>query len=507
MRVDGDAIRDGRYSGRRNRLTKRARKLVKALLWQYPATRRVYELPSSVARAAKLFRLRAIDRLMPTWTASRLRLALHYVGEGEYERAAAIAEDVLASRPEADLGADALLYLSMIYQRGGRIADCLHLEKVAETRRRTIAHELQYDRLGLRFFSREPFWAIGALVMFDRYIKAETLGVIPRCANIVLGDPAGFSNPAYARYWQKHFRFITEPRTIAQLAPLADPLQPETCAVGRGDLQLRWEAENRDPLLSLSDEHREQGYRLLRELGVPDGVWFVGLHVREASSKQERVPNLRNADILTYRLAVEEIAKRGGWVLRMGDPSMRPLPAWPSTIDYVHSGRQTDWMDVFLWAEGRFFIATASGPQLIPTTFGKPVAVTNYGSLARFYCVGGDIMLPKQYWHEKERRYLTIAERMNDTYGVWETIDASGHLFDSAGIRIIDNSPTQLRELVVEMMDRLQGRHVETEQERAFQARFSELAIAQNLYPVKIARAFLSRLSDSVSTHDPFGGH
>src|SRR5262249_43552252 len=151
-------------------LPKRIRKLVKAGMSRHPVTRRLYQLPSSAARGAKLLRLRAVDTLMPTWTAPRLRLALHYVGEGKYERATAIADDVVASKPEADLGADALLYLSMIYQRAGRIADCLHLEEVAETRRRTIAHELQYDCLGLRFFSREPFWAIGALVLFDRYI-------------------------------------------------------------------------------------------------------------------------------------------------------------------------------------------------------------------------------------------------------------------------------------------------------------------------------------------------
>jgi hypothetical protein len=117
---------------------------------------------------------------------------------------------------------------------------------------------------------------------------------------------------------------------------------------------------------------------------MPEGAWFVGLHVREGT---DRMHDVRNSDISTYRLAVEEIAKRGGWVLRMGDRSMRP---WPNTIDYAHSAERKDWMDVFLWAEGRFFIGTGSRPQLIPQTFGKPVAIANWGPLGGIVCTNDD---------------------------------------------------------------------------------------------------------------------
>jgi hypothetical protein len=195
---------------------------------------------------------------------------------------------------------------------------------------------------------------------------------------------------AYLRCWEKYFSWVTDPRTISLLAPLSYLLEEDVIMVRIGEstrsfvafgaeVQSRWEADGRGPLLELSAEHRERGYRLLRELGVPEGAWFVGLHVREGT---DRMRDVRNSDIATYRLAIEEIAKRGGWVLRMGDHNMRPLPSWPHMIDYAHSAKREDWMDVFLWAEGRFFIATGSGPQMIPTTFGKPVAIANYGPIA-----------------------------------------------------------------------------------------------------------------------------
>jgi putative glycosyltransferase (TIGR04372 family) len=254
-------------------------------------------------------------------------------------------------------------------------------------------------------------------------------------------------------------------------------------------VQLRWEAEGRGPLLELSAEHRQRGYRLLRELGVPEGLWFVGLHVRELKDPKRDV---RNANITTYRAAIEEIARRGGWVLRMGDPSMRPLPPWSNTIDYVHSGKREDWMDVFLWAEGRFFIGTGSGPQLIPQTFGKPVAIANWGPLGSIVCTKDAILLPKQYWFEKERRYLTLRERMSLDYGFRESIEALAEM----GIRVVDNTPQELRELVIEMMERLEGRYSETDEEREMQTCFAELATTHEAYPAKIARAFISRYPD-----------
>jgi hypothetical protein len=53
------------------------------------------------------------------------------------------------------------------------------------------------------------------------------------------------------------------------------------------------------------------------------------------------------------------------------------------------------------------------------------------------------------------------------------------------GIRVVDNAPEEIRELVIEMMDRLEGRHPETEQERSMQARFAETAATHEVYPIK----------------------
>ena len=58
-------------------------------------------------------------------------------------------------------------------------------------------------------------------------------------------------------------------------------------------------------------------------MGVPEDAWFAVCHVREGGFKGEE--KFRDADITTYFEAFNEIVKRGGWVIRMGDNTMAPF--------------------------------------------------------------------------------------------------------------------------------------------------------------------------------------
>ena len=79
------------------------------------------------------------------------------------------------------------------------------------------------------------------------------------------------------------------------------------------------------------------------------------LHVREpgyrGESRENTTENWRNANPLDYLKAIKAVTNAGGWVFRMGDSSMTPLPSMPQVIDYAHHEIQSDWMDVFLWRE------------------------------------------------------------------------------------------------------------------------------------------------------------
>jgi len=89
---------------------------------------------------------------------------------------------------------------------------------------------------------------------------------------------------------------------------------------------------------------------------------------------------------------------------------------------------------------------------------------------------------------------LTFAERMSPEYGFGESVGALAKL----GVSVVDNTPEEIRDLVIEMMDRLDGLHVETEQERLLQARCADVSATKQLYPARLARVFLSGEGDLI---------
>jgi putative glycosyltransferase (TIGR04372 family) len=221
---------------------------------------------------------------------------------------------------------------------------------------------------------------------------------------------------------------------------------------------------SRAPLLSLAPEHEERGEKCLRELGVPEGAWFVCVHSREGgySPHDEHVHAYRNSAISDYVLAMEAIVERGGWCVRMGDSTMAPLPAMPGVVDYAHSSLKSDWMDVFLCARSRFFLGNTSGLYLVSTIFGVPSALANLTPLSSAYPHGAfDIGIPKLLKRTSGEE-VSFAEALASPVGDFRWAE----LYRENGLLTINNSPIEIRDLVVEMLSRLEsgGRYCEDEE-------------------------------------------
>src|ERR1700687_6198021 len=121
-------------------------------------------------------------------------------------------------------------------------------------------------------------------------------------------------------------------------------------SVSAAVVQQELDESGRPPLLQLEPELQQQGWSVLEKLGMPSNSWFVCLHVREAGFHKawhEKHPGTRNANVLTYMNAVRTVIERGGWVVRMGDPTMAKLPELNGLIDYAHSSEKSAAVDVF----------------------------------------------------------------------------------------------------------------------------------------------------------------
>lgn len=197
-----------------------------------------------------------------------------------------------------------------------------------------------------------------------------------------------------------------------------------------------------EPFLRLDDATRARGDDMLASLGVPPDAPMVTLHVRESGYNPAFATSmqLRNAGIENYRLAVEALAARGIWVVRLGDPSMRPAPPCDHFVDYPFTVAKSDWMDVYLAARCRFHIGTSSGMSFVPLMYGRPALFTNWGTLAYAVRAPAVLTLPKVLV-DRDGAKVRFADYCDRHRVIIEVSDAVPH-----GLTYRENSPQELRD-------------------------------------------------------------
>lgn len=212
---------------------------------------------------------------------------------------------------------------------------------------------------------------------------------------------------------------------------------------------LRWSeqyARYRSP--RLTESKRRSAERLRMEMGIPLSDWFVALHVREGGELENGI-NYRNSSAGNYVDAIRFITQAGGWVVRLGDRSITPLPDMERVIDYTRSRWKSELMDLYLISECRFFLGTTSGPAEVALLFDRPVLIVN---AAEFSLWGpmrpGDLGILKHVYSPRFGRVLSVRELIEEPYESQLAREPSA----SFGYQLIENSPDEIRDVVEEYM-------------------------------------------------------
>ncbi|MBI4963452.1 MAG: TIGR04372 family glycosyltransferase [Desulfomonile tiedjei] len=330
-------------------------------------------------------------------------------------------------------------------------------------------------------FLNIPCQHIGHLaVETDCFVKEGLLGRRPDYRGIVLCSKTRVSNPSLLKYIKTNLTVITNPFVCAVLKPLAraGPMQYDVTGyaqiVGGTSLAptINREWGDRTPVWRLSDEDIRRGRECLRSFGLTDDSWFVCVHCREPGYLQWDIHDYRDVNVHDYIPAMQAIVERGGWCLRMGDPSMQPLPKLEGVIDYCHSDLRSDWMDVFLCASSRFFLGSGSGLYWVSGIFGVPVACANFTPMSSVLALRpGDLGIPKLVWSETDERLLPFRQVLGTPIGDYRfTLE-----YENSKIRLIDNKPEDVKKLAEEMLDKTEGKAVYTEDDRMLQENFLAL--------------------------------
>ncbi|MDC0916148.1 TIGR04372 family glycosyltransferase [Candidatus Pelagibacter sp.] len=201
-----------------------------------------------------------------------------------------------------------------------------------------------------------------------------------------------------------------------------------------------------------------EGEKFLNKLGIINKK-FVCLAVRDDNYLKISQPrgdwkyhNFRNGNINDYLLAAEELTNRGYHVIRMGKYAKEKLKTNnPLIIDYSFSNYRNDFLDVYLGGNCKFCISTGFGFDAIPYVFRKPIAYvyTPIGYLFSF--TKNSVAIFKNYYSENKKRYLNINEIFNEDLA----FVYNGEILKKKKIILKENSPEEIKDLAIEMDNRL----------------------------------------------------
>jgi putative glycosyltransferase (TIGR04372 family) len=208
-------------------------------------------------------------------------------------------------------------------------------------------------------------------------------------------------------------------------------------------------------------KNKESAARGIRsEMGLPADCWYVGLHVRERGFYNEPrdAGAYRCADIDNYLEAIKAITARGGWVVRFGDDTMKPLPDMERVIDYPFTPYKSDLMDLYLIQNCSLYIGMDSGIWDVAHMFQKNILLVNLtGWLLAFPPRLGDLATLKHFYSRSRRRFLSVRECLEEPHTInYHFMDKTPSGDDTDYI-IVENTSTEIEALVQEKLDQREG--------------------------------------------------
>ena len=157
----------------------------------------------------------------------------------------------------------------------------------------------------------------------------------------------------------------------------------------------------------------------------------------------------------------------------------------PKIIEYAHNGYRTELLDIFLPANCYFFVGCGSGPDFIPIAFKRPEVFVNISQLEGITSWSSNcLIIFKKPWIKQGKRFMALREvmelgigRINRTYEL-----------ENMGIELVENSPEEILDVVIEMDERLKGTWENSEEDEELQRRFWNIFKVNDLSKVIRAR-------------------
>jgi putative glycosyltransferase (TIGR04372 family) len=217
--------------------------------------------------------------------------------------------------------------------------------------------------------------------------------------------------------------------------------------------------------LKFSLEELECGLQYLSARGLGPFDWYVCLFARDdaylsstaGAGTDWSYHAYRNADIESFRRAVELILAEGGFVFRVGSHVAKPFAIeHPRYIDYAQCDR-TDFLDIYLLAHARFVLGTTSGIGDISAIFDVPRLGTNWAPIGNAPYGVRSLVTPKLLRHREDGRLLSFREALSLTSQSSNSLVWDGLALATLGLEYVDNTADELADATADMLRLFRG--------------------------------------------------
>ena len=235
--------------------------------------------------------------------------------------------------------------------------------------------------------------------------------------------------------------------------------------------------ENSKPHIEFTLDEEKKGKEYLNEIGLKQGDKFVCIIARDQAYLNkffdgDTVHTHRNVNIDNFILAAEELTKRGYFVIRMGKAVVSSIKSKnPKIIDYAMSNKRNDFLDVYLGAKCFFCLSSHTGFDNIPVIFRKPVAYISI-PIASFFTHNKDsIVITRHHYSIEKKRNLTLSEIVSSEIArnLWSSV------LKQENLNIAESSSQDIKNLSIEITERLEGNWKDTDEDIRLQKKFWEI--------------------------------
>ena len=254
---------------------------------------------------------------------------------------------------------------------------------------------------------------------------------------------------------------------------------------------LRYKDSENEKIDYFSQKEINFGNSFLKSLGINENDKFVCILCRDEEyykhlfSKSYDMnyfffgdnSKYRNSNIDNFKLACEYLTENGYYVFRMGEKVSKPFSIKSKKFfDYASLGMRTEFLDIFLSAHCEFFLSTSSGIDCVTKIFNKPrvrVSTPIIGGIDTTF--KKELTICKHFYNNKTGKNLSLSEIFDSGLGTSEQLIGLTNKtikFEEKNIDLIENSPEEIKDAVIEMLDLMKNNFIIDEERNYLETKF-----------------------------------